>query len=132
MGGVHEDGAVVAVVVVQQGREGLVQAHVAPHVAVAGRRRGHAQRHPAVGSVAHRAVLAAHAVGATAEAVVRHGTDDQGQLQDQLLAAGNVHVDLDRQREEAVLGGVNCSGVSGIAVSTLMSLALRPETYIYV
>lgn len=103
----HEDGAVVAVEVVQQRRERLVEAHVARDVAVAGRRRGHAQRDPAVGGVAHAAVLAdlaAHAVGAAAQAVVGHRADHQRELQDQLLAAGDVHIDLNHKRREETRG----------------------------
>lgn len=88
---VHEDGAVVAVKVVQQRCERLVQANVAADVAVAGRLRGHAQGHPALRGVADRALLAAHAVAAAAQA---SRADDQGQFQHQLLAPGDVDVDL--------------------------------------
>lgn len=93
---VHEDGAVVALHVVQQGREGLVQANVLGDVAVAGGVGGHTQRHPALGGGADRAVVAAHAAAAAAEA---GGADNQRQLQDQLLAAGDVHVDLEFMQE---------------------------------
>lgn len=98
MGRGHEDGAIVFITIkiVQQGREWLVQANVARHVAVAGGCGGHAQRHPAVGSVAHRAVLAAHAVGAAAK-TAGVAADDQGQFQDQFVAARDVHIDLEKQ-----------------------------------
>lgn len=88
----HEDGTVVAVEVVQEGREGLVQAAVAGHVTVARRLGGHPEGHPALGGGAGRTVLAAHAVAAAAQT---GGPDDQRQLQDQLLTPGDVHVNLE-------------------------------------
>lgn len=89
---VHEDGTVLAIEVIQEGREGLVQPAVSGDVAVAGGVGGHPQGHPALGGVADRALLTAHAVAAAAQA---SRADDQRQLQDQLLAAGDVNVDLE-------------------------------------
>lgn len=89
---VHEDGTVPSIVIVQQRRERLVKADITRYIAVAWRTRGrHAQRHPAVGGCA---LLTAHAVAAAAEPTVGHRANDQGELQDQLLTAWNVHVDL--------------------------------------
>ena len=88
---IHEDGAVVAIKVVQERREGLVQATVTGDVAVAGRLRGHPQGHPALGGVANRTLLAAHAVATAAQT---SSPDNQRQLQDELLTSRNVDVNL--------------------------------------
>lgn len=75
---VHEDGTVLAVKVIQEGREGLVEPAVPADVAVTGRFGGHPQRNPTLGGVADRTLLTAHAVAAAAEA---RGADNQRQLQ---------------------------------------------------
>lgn len=88
---IHEDGAVVAVEVVQERREGLVQAAVTGDVAIAGRLRGHPEGYPALGGVANRTLLAAHAVATAAQA---SSPNNQRQLQDKLLTSRNVNVNL--------------------------------------
>ncbi len=95
MGDVHEDGTVSAIIVIQEWRERLVQAAVACNVTVAWRRgRRHPQGHPAIRCIADRTILAAHAVGAATKTIVGNGPNDQGQLQNQLITARDVHVNL--------------------------------------
>lgn len=88
---VHEDGTLITVNIIQKGRERLVQAAVAADVTVAGRLGRHPEGHPALGCIADRTLLAAHTVAAAAQAC---SPDDQRKLQDQLLASGNVDVNL--------------------------------------
>lgn len=92
---IHKDGTVLAVEVIQERREGLVQPTVPSDVTVAGGFGGHPQRHPTLGGVADRALLTAHAVAAAAQT---RRADNQRQLQDQLLAARNVNVNLPGSR----------------------------------
>lgn len=76
------------VVVVEQGGAGAAHSQVSVDVAVARGGRGEG------GPAAQGSGLAAHAAGSAADAAERDGPDDQRQLQDQLLAAGDVQVDL--------------------------------------
>lgn len=95
-GRAHEQAVLlVDIVVVQQRREGAVDAAVTGDVVVAGGRRRREGR-PAAGGRAEGLGLAAHAVGPAAEAAEGDGADDQGELQDQLIAAGDVDVDLEK------------------------------------
>lgn len=75
-----------AIVVVEQRRAGAYHPEVAVDVAVAGWSRG--EGGPA------GAGLATHAARPAAHAAERDRSDDQRQLQSQLLAAGDVQVDL--------------------------------------
>lgn len=72
----------------EQRRAGAVHSQVSVDVAVAGGGGGEG------GPAAHGSSLAAHAAGSAADAAERDRTDDQRQLQDQLLAARDVQVDL--------------------------------------
>lgn len=82
----HEDRAVVLINVIQQRCERLIK------VTVTGWSWWHSQGHPTQGGVANWSILTAHAAGATPEASC---SNDQGQLEDQLLTAWNVDVDLE-------------------------------------
>lgn len=87
----HEYGAVVSIKVVQERSEGLVQAAVTGDVTVAGRLRGHPERHPALRGIADWTFLTAHAVAAAAQTGSPY---DQRQLQDQFLTSRDVDVNL--------------------------------------
>lgn len=88
---IHEDRAVITIKVVQEWREGLVQAAVTGDITVAGRLRRHPKGHPALGGIADRTLLAAHTVAAAAQT---SSPNDQRQLQDQLFATRDVDVNL--------------------------------------
>lgn len=95
LGCTHEDGTVSTIIVIQQRSERLVYAAVACNVAVAWWGGWwHSQGHPAIRCIADRTILTAHAVGPATKTIVGHCSNDQGQLQNQLFAAWDVHVNL--------------------------------------
>lgn len=92
LGCCHEQRAVAAIIVVQQRRGRALHAAVSGDVTVTWGCFGEAKRHPTV--VCAAALLAAHAIGAAAATTVGDSADYQRQLQDQLVRARDVNVDL--------------------------------------
>lgn len=91
---IHKDGAVIIVNVIQKWCERLVQAAVSGNITVAGGLRGHPKGQPALGGVANGTLLATHTIASADQSSC---PNNQRELQNQLLAARDVDVNLTKR-----------------------------------